>query len=252
MIRQNHYENFLTSTRLDRGVGREQGRERYREHTRGHGRDLSGENGREHDREHDRGHGRGHARGPGHHHGRRGLRRGGPGFMGDFAGGDFPGGRKLDAIDIQLVILALLAEQPAHGYELIKTIEERSGGFYTPSPGVIYPALTYLHEIGHSSVEQQGTRKLYSITPEGKTHLEENRANAEAILDALERVGGRMEQVREAFAGVGDSDGGASDEVHRARHALKHALRRKHGCDPEEAKRIAKILDRAAAEISGE
>ena len=171
--------------------------------------------------------------------------------MGDFAGGDFPGGRKLDATDIQLVILALLAEQPAHGYELIKTVEERSGGFYTPSPGVIYPALTYLLEIGHTSVEQQGTRKLYSITPEGKTHLEENRANTEAILDALERVGGRMEQVREAFAGVGDSDGGASDEVHRARHALKHALRRKHGCDPEEAKRIAKILDRAAAEILG-
>jgi DNA-binding PadR family transcriptional regulator len=243
MTRQNHYENLLTSKRLDRAFAREHGREGYREHTRGHGRDHSGENSREH--------GRGDARGLGHHHGRRGFRRGGPGFMGDFAGGDFPGGRKLDAIDIQLVILALLAEQPAHGYELIKTLEERSGGFYTPSPGVIYPALTYLHEIGHSSVEQQGTRKLYSITPEGKTHLEENRANAEAILDALERVGGRMEQVREAFAGVGDSDGGASDEVHRARHALKHALRRKHGCDPEEAKRIAKILDRAAAEILG-
>lgn len=239
MIRQNHYENLLTSTRFDSTFGRQHGRERYREH------------GREHSREDDREHGRGHARGHGHHHGRRGFRRGSPGFMGDFVGGDFPGGRKLDAIDIQLVILALLAEQPAHGYELIKTLEERSGGFYTPSPGVIYPALTYLHEIGYSSVEQQGTRKLYSITPEGKTHLEENRANAEAILAALERVGGRMEQVREAFAGVGDSDGGASDEVHRARHALKHALRRKHGCDPEEAKRIAKILDRAAAEILG-
>lgn len=187
----------------------------------------------------------------GRHHGRRGFRRGGPGFMGDFAGSDFPGGRKLDAIDIQLVILALLAEHPAHGYELIKTLEERSGGFYTPSPGVIYPALTYLNEIGHASVEQQGTRKLYSITAEGKTHLEANRANAEAILGALARIGGRMEQVREAFAGVGDSDGGASDEVHRARHALKHAIRSKHGCDPEEAKRIAKILDRAAAEILG-
>ena len=242
MIKQNHYENFLTSTRLDRAFGREHGRERYREHTRGH--DHSGENSREH--------GRGHARGLGHHHGRRGFRRGGPGFMGDFAGGDFPGGRKLDAIDIQLVILALLAEQPAHGYELIKSLEERSGGFYTPSPGVIYPALTYLHEIGHTSVEQQGTRKLYSITPQGKAHLEANRANAEAILEALARIGGRMDQVREAFAGVGDSDGGASDEVHRARHALKHALRHKHGCDPEEAKRIAKILDRATAEILGE
>src|SRR3984893_13165083 len=243
MFKQNHFEDFLTSTRFDRSFGREHGRELNREHARGHG--------REHSREHDSEHGREHPRGHGLHHGRRGFRRGGPGFMGDFAGGDFPGGRKRDAIDIQLVILALLAERPAHGYELIKTLEERSGGFYTPSPRVIDPALTYLHEIGHSSVEQKGTRKLYNIKPESKTYLEENRANAEAILDALERVGGRMEQVRESFAGVGDSDGGASDEVHRARHALKHALRRKHGCDPEEAKRIAKILDQAAAEILG-
>ena len=119
----------------------------------------------------------------GRYHGRRGFRRGGPGFIGDFAGGDFPGGRKLGAIDIQLVILALLAEHPAHGYELIKMLEERSDGFYAPSPGVIYPALTYLDEIGHTSVEQQGTRKLYSITSEGKTDLEANRANAESFFE---------------------------------------------------------------------
>src|ERR1700678_4075495 len=187
----------------------------------------------------------------GRHRGRRGFRRGWPGFMGGFAGGEFPGGRKLDAIDIQLVILALLAERPAHGYELIKTLEERSGGFYTPSPGVVYPALTYLNEIGHASVEQQGTRKLYSITAEGQAHLAADRASAEAILDALSRIGGRMDQVREAFAGVGDSDAGASDEIHRARHALKHALHRTHGCNLEEARRIAKILDRATAEILG-
>src|SRR5580693_2349590 len=180
MTRQNHYENFLTSTRLDRAFGREHGRERYREHTRGHGRDHSGEHGR--------GDARGDARGLGHHHGRRGFRRGGPGFMCDFAGGDFSGGRKLDAIDIQLVILALLAEEPAHGYELIKTLEERSGGFYTPSPGVIYPALTYLHEIGHTSVEQEGSRKLYSITDAGQAHLAANRSSAEAILAALSRI----------------------------------------------------------------
>src|SRR5580704_14815032 len=187
----------------------------------------------------------------GRHRGRQGFRHGTPGFMGGFSGGDFPAGRKLDAIDIQLVILALLAERPAHGYELIKTIEERSGGFYAPSPGVIYPALTYLNEIGHASVEQQGTRKLYSITAEGQTHLAANRAAAETILDALSRIGGRMDQVREAFAGVGDADAGASDEIHRARHALKHALHRKRGCDVEEAKRIAKILDRATSEILG-
>src|SRR5277367_669719 len=107
-------------------------------------------------------------------HGRHGFGHGGPGFMGGHGGGDFGWARKLGAKDLQLLILALLGERPAHGYELIKTLEERSGGFYSPSPGVIYPALTYLHDIGFASVEQQGTRKLYSITPEGKAHLEAN------------------------------------------------------------------------------
>src|SRR5271154_6492066 len=185
----------------------------------------------------------------GGHQGGRPGHGGGFGFMGGRGGGDFRWARKLGSKDLQLLILALLGERPAHGYELIKTIEERSGGFYTPSPGVVYPALTYLNEIGHASVEQQGTRKLYSITAEGRAHLAANRASAEAILDALSRIGGRMDQVREAFAGVGDSDAGASDEIHRARHSLKHALHRKRGCDPDEARRIVKILDRATAEI---
>ena len=183
------------------------------------------------------------------HHGRHRFGRGGPGFMGGRGGGDFPRARRLGAADLQLVILALLAEQPVHGYELIKIIDERSGGFYGPSPGMIYPALTYLEEIGHAQAEQQGTRKLYRITAEGEAHLAANRATADAILDALTRIGGRMEQVREAFAGVADPDGGASDELHRARHALRHALAHKRGCDPAEAQRVARILDRATAEI---
>ena len=74
---------------------------------------------------------------------------------------------------------------------------------------------------------------------------------SDAILDALARIGGRMDDLRGAFAGVGDLDGGASDELHRARHALKHALYRKRGCDAKETRRIAKILDRATNEILG-
>jgi len=183
--------------------------------------------------------------------GRHGFGHGGSGFMGGRGGSDFPGGRKLGSKDLQLVILALLAERPAHGYELIKTIEERSGGFYTPSPGMIYPALTFLDEIGHASIEQEGSRKLYRITADGQSYLASNRTAAEAILDALSRIGGRMDDVREAFAGVGDSDGGVSGEIHRARHALKDALRSKRGCDPDEARRIAEILNRATAEILG-
>lgn len=185
----------------------------------------------------------------GRHRDRHGFRHGG-GFMGGRGGrGYFPGGRKLNSGDLQLLILALLAEQPAHGYELIKTIEERSKGFYTPSPGVIYPALTYLDEIGYASVEPEGARKLYRITPEGEAHLAANKAAADLIMQTLSRIGERMEDVREAFAGIGDKDGGASDEIHRARHALKHALMRKRGSSLEEMRRIAAILARAAAEI---
>lgn len=186
----------------------------------------------------------------GRHGGRHGWSRGGGGFWG-FGDGEVPGGRKLSSADLQLLILALLQERPAHGYELIKIIEQRSRGFYAPSPGVIYPALTYLEEIGHTEVEAQGNRKLYSLTEAGRAHLDANRIGAEAILEALSRIGGRMDDVREAFAGFGDIDPGASEDLHRARHALKHALARKRGSSPEEARRIAEILSRAAAEILG-
>ena len=186
----------------------------------------------------------------GRHGGRHRFGRGGHGFFGR-GGDDFPGARRLSSQDLQLVILALLADKPAHGYELIKIIEERSEGFYTPSPGVIYPALTYLEEVGHASVAQDGGRKLYSITPQGEAFLAEQRGTADAILQALSRIGRRMDEVREAFAGVSDLDADASDELHRARHNLKQALRSKHGSDSAEARRIAGILERAAAEILG-
>jgi len=165
-------------------------------------------------------------------------------------GGDgFPGGRKLSSADLQLVLLLLLGERPAHGYELIRMLEERSGGFYAPSPGMVYPALTYLEEIGHAAVAPEGNRKLYSLTDTGRAHLAANRAQADMMLDALARIGGRMEQVREAFAGVTDADPHGPDDLHRARHALKHALMRKRGCNADEARRIARILDQASAEI---
>ena len=160
-----------------------------------------------------------------------------------------PGGRKVSSNDLQLVILALLEKQPSHGYELIRAIEERSGGFYVPSPGVIYPALTYLDEIGHAEVEPAGNRKLYRITEAGRAHLTANRASVDAILDALGRVGDRMEGVREAFAGFDDLDPASGDDLHRARHDLKHALRRTRDMSPGEARRIAEILRRATAEI---
>jgi len=183
-------------------------------------------------------------------HGGFGWGRGGSGR--GFMGGDgMPGGRKLSSADLQLLLRALLEKAPAHGYELIRAVEERSNGFYTPSPGVIYPALTYLEEIGQAAVELDGNRKRYRLTDEGRKYLDANRSIAEAMLDALGRIGGRMQEVREAFAGVQEFDADAGDQLHQARHALKHALMQARGSTPEQVRRITEILQRAAAEIKG-
>ena len=171
-------------------------------------------------------------------------------------GGGFRMGRKFAAGDLQLVILALLAEQPRHGYELIKLLEERSGGFYVPSPGVIYPALTYLEETGLADVESEGTKKLYRITESGRKLVEENSSMIEMTLGQLERIGEKMAHVRRIF----DPEGRGGDreeeafpedksEVAAARMLLKSALRLRYPWSKDEAKRIAGILERAAAEI---
>jgi DNA-binding PadR family transcriptional regulator len=193
----------------------------------------------------------------GRHFGRRGRGFGhlAAGFMGGpgHGGAGFRAGRKLGAGDLQLLILALLAEKPSHGYELIKALEERSGGFYIPSPGVIYPALTYLEEIGYATVETEGTKKRYCITDDGRRHLEQSRSLVDAMLSELDSISGKMARVRRAFARdewAGEEDDAfGSEELRAARRALKMALRHKHHCSLEEARRITDILRRATAEI---
>jgi len=186
-------------------------------------------------------------------HGRHGMK----GFKGGMFGGGFRTGRKFDAADLQLIILALLAEQPRHGYELIKTLEERSGGFYVPSPGVIYPALTYLEETGLAEVEASGAKKLYRITESGEKRVEDNRAQIELTLAKLTQIGERMAHVRRAFDAEGTDAEERGDapyerdtgEVHAARQLLRAALRMKYPWSKAEAERIAAILKRAATEI---
>ena len=195
----------------------------------------------------------------GRHHGGRGFGAFGRGFIdgGGFGGRGFGMGRKLASVDLQLLILGLLAEKPRHGYEIIKALDERSKGFYVPSPGMVYPALTYLEEIGRATVEADGTRKLYQITDMGKEHLETNRDTADALLAQFGRVGERMERVRRAMRAeetgeAGDAEGGprGTRELARARRDLKSALADKCDSSREEQQRIAEILQRAAAEIS--
>jgi len=209
-----------------------------------------------HDRLHRLADGIGEAMCIGRGRGRHGFGAFGGGFFGGhgFGSGDFRMGRKLASGELQLVLLALLAEQPSHGYELIKALEERSGGFYAPSPGMVYPALTWLEEVGYASVAAEGAKKLYSVTDTGRKYLEEHREAAEAMLDQLARIGAKMGRVREIFSAADDEDprGGIWRDAWLARRELKAALRDKRHAGTKEAKRIADILKRAAAEIRGD
>jgi DNA-binding PadR family transcriptional regulator len=203
-----------------------------------------------------------------HHHPSRwehffgGPRKGGHGrFGGWFAdGGELGGrgfgmGRKLASGDLQLLILDLLAEKPRHGYEIIKALEERSKGFYVPSPGMVYPALTYLEEIGHATVQTEGTRKLYQLTDLGRAYLAAHREETDALFAQFSRVGERMEHMRRVMRSAqGDEnesgDAGWTKSLARARHAIRSAISEKWNTSAEEQERVAEILKRAAQEIS--
>lgn len=189
----------------------------------------------------------------GNHRGGRGGRRFSAGF--DDAQGGRPGfrtGRKLGSEDLQLVLLALLAEKPSHGYELIKTLSERSSGFYGPSSGMVYPALAYLEDVGHATVTMEGAKKRYAVTPDGETWLASQRQVADDILAQLASVGAKMAQVRRVFAGEEDPDTvapGTPEALMLARLGLKHALHDLGVCSPDDNRRIADILRRATDEL---
>lgn len=128
---------------------------------------------------------------------RRGMRRFGNINLnldaGDWAGG-LRAGKMLASGDLRLVALYLIEQQPRHGYDLIKAIEDMSKGFYSPSPGVVYPALTYLEEAGFTTSSTEGNKKLYAITEQGRAHLDENREAVESTLNFLGKAGTRMRE----------------------------------------------------------
>src|SRR6476659_2789364 len=101
-------------------------------------------------------------------------------------------GRMLAHGDLRLFALALIAEQPRHGYEIIKVLEDKTEGWYAPSPGIVYPTLTYLEEAGYLTAQPEGAKRLYTITGEGRAYLESNRAFVDAVIERLDAVGERM------------------------------------------------------------
>ncbi len=150
------------------------------------------------------------------------------------------GGRMFDQGDLKLVILQLLEEKPRHGYEIIKELEERSGGRYAPSPGTVYPTLTMLAEMGYASeVAEESGKKVYSITDEGRKYLAEHRTTVDDVFDRLSELGASI---------FGD----AVRPAHEAMGALGRAYWRatmRQPATPETITKAADILKRAAAEL---
>jgi DNA-binding PadR family transcriptional regulator len=140
---------------------------------------------------------------------------------------------------LKFVILRLLSEKPRHGYEIIKEIEDRFGGMYSPSPGTVYPTLTLLEDLGYARARpEEGGKKIYEITDEGRAYLAENQTTIDDIFSRIAEFaqnifGEPMMEVHRAMKNVG-----------RAVYASKSSAR-----SAEQIKKIKEILDRAAGEI---
>ncbi len=205
-------------------------------------------------------------------HGDHSGGRSGRGFGGggDFGGGDgfgsrdgFTRGRKFSSEDLQLLLLALLAEKPAHGYELIKALELRTNGFYTPSPGMVYPALTYLEELAYVAVELHGNRKSYSVSEQGKTYLAQHQERVTRMFDKIAHIAAKMDSLRRAYSNTGPSassndtehegDQAESEwqpELIQARRAIKSALIDTSNATKKQQLQVAQILLAATEQIN--
>jgi len=180
--------------------------------------------------------------------------RGGRGWQGswgpfsfDFSDEGWSGGRRgrrarrmFESGELRLVLLKLIADEPRHGYDLIRAIEEITGGEYAPSPGVVYPTLTLLQDMG--MVEEapgEGPRKPFQVTEEGRSHLAEREQEVEALFERLRDLAPREEHA------AGPAIGRA---VKNLMTALRHRVGRE-GLNDELLHEIAAILDEAAQRI---
>lgn len=140
--------------------------------------------------------------------------------------------------DLKLLLLALIAEQPCHGYDLIRQIESLFDGAYSPSPGVIYPTLTFLEESELILGDAEAGKKRYAITEAGRQSLSD-----QAI--ALDGVRMRIDVSKRSLRGHD-----RPPEIHEAVHNLRHALQMHHGrWTPEEILRVRDLLNNTAKAV---
>jgi DNA-binding PadR family transcriptional regulator len=184
-------------------------------------------------------------------HGWRGqFGRGFGGGRHGMGGEDFMGARRMLAQgDLRLIALALIAEQPRHGYEIIKVLEDKTSGWYSPSPGIVYPTLTYLEEAGYVVGQAEGAKKLYSITAEGRVYLEENSDFVRAVLDRLAAIGERFAHMRRRDQREEERAQAGSPLLRAAIENLKDVALARLAQDPEGEPKVIELLARAAGEL---
>jgi len=141
-----------------------------------------------------------------------------------------------DSGALRLVVLGLIAEEPRHGYDIIKALESRFQGTYSPSPGAIYPMLQMLEEADLVSSTTTGNKRLYTITAEGQAYLDENKADLDRINEQLDEAAGEMRG-----AALGEA-------IRDLRHALFHRARSGE-LTAEQAEKVVEILKNARDEI---
>ena len=197
-----------------------------------------------------RGHHGAHGMGFGHGHGRGGHGRhmrpeggrdpgmGGEGRMRGERHGRRGGGRMFEHGSLRWVLLSMIADKPSHGYELIKEIESRMGGTYAPSPGVIYPSLSLLEDMGAVSVAAEGGKKRYAITDEGRRLLDEN-------AEALAHIDMKMKALR----GRPDRPARIAGAIEALRTATHQRLTQEPPLSEAEVEAIADLLEAAAEKV---
>lgn len=139
--------------------------------------------------------------------------------------------------DLKYVILDLLKEKPRYGYDIIRALEERSHGFYTPSPGVVYPTLQMLEEMGYASSVEQDGKKIYTITEEGRKFLDERKDFADEVKSHMKRHW-NPENIGAVVEMMGEFGELARMMGRRARRA-----------DSDKVRRIREVISSASEEI---
>jgi len=162
---------------------------------------------------------------------------------------DMRAGRMLAHGDLRLIALALIAEQPRHGYEIIKLLEEKTSDWYSPSPGIVYPTLTYLEEAGYVTASVDGAKKLSTITEEGRDYLKTNRDLVDAVLARLSALGERVNRWRRAERGERDNRRPLPPLTQAAFDHLRETVGKRLEGDAEAEAHLVEILARAAADL---